>query len=72
MHSTLCKIEFTILHCNKSRNEKHGAQAQADFAEILWDQKNTCMELELPPLSSQLHICFIFIVEKRFYSVRKT
>ena len=39
MHSTLCKIKFTILHCNKSRNEKHGAQAPADFAEILWDQK---------------------------------
>ena len=35
-------------------------------------KRHTCMELELPPLSSQLHISFIFIVEKRFYSVRKT
>ena len=39
MHSTLCKTKFTILHCKKNRNEKHGAQAPADFAEILWDQK---------------------------------
>ena len=32
--------KITFLNCNKSRNEKHGAQAPApvDFAEILWDR----------------------------------
>ena len=35
-------------------------------------KRHTCKELELPLLSSQVHISFIFIVEKRVYSVRKT
>ena len=39
IHSTLCKIKFTFLSCNKSRNEKHGAPAPTGFAEFLWDQK---------------------------------
>ena len=36
-------------------------------------KRNTCKELKLPPVSSQLYLSCIFIVEKReLYSVRRS
>ena len=35
-------------------------------------KRHTCRQLELPLVSSQVHIPCIFIVEKRVYSIRKT
>ena len=66
IHSTLCSIKNIVLKCDKGVVIK---STELTLQLILFNfygtKRHTCRELELPLLSSQLHISVIFIVEKR-------